>query len=295
MDFITSELSIKYPTTFSNLNYVNCNDLKLDCVVSGEMDKQIRYYFDNMETPFHSVDLGKNESPSPVLLVNYDNVDVTYGYHKVKIELYPLVNGKTPEDPVGTLEYEVATYTTADPNQKPIIWLGDYKNVYYSYETIQIPYRVYDPKNASEVWVHFKKNGKDLENSPQKITTSKAWSYFEIPDAALDTDLSYTISCGEPDENRETIRKIDIKIIEDPERRGFKTYTEGLVYSLNTIGSGRSNSESESHRQHLVNNGIAAQFENFNWYNNGWVRDKHTDNKTCLRISNGAKLTIPIG
>ena len=291
LTFNSSELNIKLPTSFSNLNYVNCDQLKLDCVVSGNMEKRIYYYFDNMEEHFHFVDLGKNEQPSSVLVSNYR--DVTYGYHKVAMELVQLVNGEV-KTRLPKIEYEVATYTSSDPDQKPIIWLGEYKDVYYNYEMIQIPFRVYDPQKANEVLVHFKKNGKDLDNSPQTITSSKSWSYFEIPDAQLDTDLSYTISCGEED-NRETIRKVDIKIVEDPLRKDFKVHTESLAYSLNTIGSGRSNDESESRRQQLVNNGIAAKFENFNWNNNGWIRDKHTDNKTALRISNGAKLTIPIG
>jgi len=70
---------------------------------------------------------------------------------------------------------------------------------------------------------------------------------------------------------------------------------------LNTIGSGRSNNESDVKRQTLIYTNpqtgevIKAKFDNFNWFNNGWIRDKTTDNKTCLRISNGAKLEIPIG
>jgi hypothetical protein len=36
---------------------------------------------------------------------------------------------------------------------------------------------------------------------------------------------------------------------------------------------------------------IKAQFNNFNWYNNGWQQDD--EKKTFLRISNGAELKIP--
>ena len=35
-----------------------------------------------------------------------------------------------------------------------------------------------------------------------------------------------------------------------------------------------------------------AQFNNFNWYNNGWVTDD--EGNTCLRISNGASIRIPL-
>ena len=127
------------------------------------MEKRVYYYYDNMDEPFHHVDLGKNEQPSPVLVSNY--LDVEYGYHKVAMELVQLVNGEE-KTRLPKIEYEVATYTSSDPDQKPIIWLGEYKNVYYNYEIIQIPFRVYDPQKANEVSVHFKKNGKDLDNSP---------------------------------------------------------------------------------------------------------------------------------
>jgi len=33
-------------------------------------------------------------------------------------------------------------------------------------------------------------------------------------------------------------------------------------------------------------------FNNFNWYNNGWITDD--DGETCLRISNGASINIPL-
>jgi hypothetical protein len=74
----------------------------------------------------------------------------------------------------------------------------------------------------------------------------------------------------------------------------MKIAEAGLRYVFNA--SGRSNSESPASRiKCSYNNGettIDAQLENFNWYNNGWVLDD-TGN-TCLRISNGAKFTIPL-
>ena len=100
----------------------------------------------------------------------------------------------------------------------------------------------------------------------------------------------YSISCG-VNEN-ETRREVSFKVLKDPNRLNMKTATNKLRYTFDARG--RSQSESAATRDKYVNNGIEAIFENFNWYNNGWITDKETGD-TCLRISNGAKLTIPIG
>jgi hypothetical protein len=62
---------------------------------------------------------------------------------------------------------------------------------------------------------------------------------------------------------------------------------------VNFVATGRSNSESKLSRETLEINGKYAEFKNFNWYNNGWVFDDN--NTTCLRVSNGAEVSIPIG
>ena len=63
--------------------------------------------------------------------------------------------------------------------------------------------------------------------------------------------------------------------------------------------AGRSNNESDvtrgtwSYQKDASTAKYVGVFENFNWYNNGWITD--TDGNSCLRISNGAKFSVPIG
>ena len=67
-----------------------------------------------------------------------------------------------------------------------------------------------------------------------------------------------------------------------------------MVLNFNAVG--RNNSESSAKRSSWTYtlDGVqkSATFENFNWYNNGWDSDKEI-NTSFLKISNGAKLTIP--
>ena len=57
--------------------------------------------------------------------------------------------------------------------------------------------------------------------------------------------------------------------------------------------AGRSNNEASSKRSSITFNGAPVKLSGFNWYNNGWVMD--SSNKTCLRISNGARAEFNIG
>jgi hypothetical protein len=76
----------------------------------------------------------------------------THGYHTVEINLYQnLGTTEKPKKGIATnpLIYEIAV--TATGNQTPIIWLGNYQDTYFNYDTIQIPFLVHDPTNTSSV------------------------------------------------------------------------------------------------------------------------------------------------
>ena len=299
IEFTTSNLQLTPATTFSNLVVFQPNEVKLQCNAIGNMDKIVEYYFDNLDEPFYTENLTASSQESREIDVNIygrGKVTLSHGSHKVAIRLFQSINGRKGLE-VEPLIFEIAV-STYPLSQKPIIWLGDYKTSYYSYDIIQIPFRVFDPNATSGAVVHFKKNNRELDNSPQVITENNKFSYFEIADAELDMLNRYQITCGE--EENETVREIEFTVEVDPLRADFGIQkTNFLTYMLNTVGSGRSNNESEIKRQTLVYTNpqtgetIKAKFDNFNWYNNGWMRG--TDNKTCLRISNGARLEIPIG
>jgi hypothetical protein len=89
--------------------------------------------------------------------------------------------------------------------------LGEYKDVYYNYDSIQIPYLVYDPQDTTKAFVHLYKNRIELEGSPLEIKNLTSFSYWEIADAELNQQNFYQLSCGE-DENRKVEREISFKV-----------------------------------------------------------------------------------
>jgi hypothetical protein len=83
-------------------------------------------------------------------------------------------------------------------------------------------------------------------------------------------------------------------VAEDENRKDFVTETADCM--LNFSATGRTNSESPAKRQNwsydLKGETKYANFTNFNWRNNGWIMDSSLKT-SCLKISNGAQLSIP--
>lgn len=163
------------------------------------------------------------------------------------------------------MEYEIAVDDSASTgNQAPIIWLGNYQNLYYNYDNIQIPFMVFNPASPATAIVHLKKNGQDIDGSPREISTDiskdSSWNIFEIADADIDMLNYYSISCGT------TERVITFRVVQDP-NRSMELVKKGDL-SLCFDATGRSNAESESNRviikDALTKRNIPAVFSNFN-------------------------------
>jgi len=71
-----------------------------------------------------------------------------------------------------------------DPSSSmPIIWLGDYNAEYYQYDSIKIPFRVYDPNATLGTTVTLFKDSTKI--GTRTITDSENFSIWEIVDADL--------------------------------------------------------------------------------------------------------------
>lgn len=284
--FITSNLTLEFPSSFSNKNIFDANTVHLDCNQSGNMDKLLEFYWD--DNLIHSRYLTSSSDTFQSILVKDYVPEITHNYHKVKIVLSQLM-GNEKGYSVAPLEFEVAIKDAN--NDKPIIWLGDYKEVYYQYDNIQIPFKVYVSSGIPKVSL-YKDNKKIGERT---ISDSTEFSIFEIVDFDLNARNHYIIAYDEDPENI-VQRNIYFRVEQDPNRLDFGIQKSSYL-TLNFDASGRSNEESPLKRANWTyENGdfsTVAKFENFNWYNNGWIADENK--RTCLRISNGAKLSIPIG
>ncbi len=295
-DFFTSELRLTPHDNFNNVSTFTAGNVTIYCSAIGSLDKFIYYYFEtngieeclNPNGTF----LSKNAPAECSIAVPAELA--THGMHKVRIELYQSINDRPDFNSAATpLEMEIAVVDPEDT--RAIIWLGDYQDEYYQYDSIKIPFRVYDPSPSAQLGATITLFKDNRKLGTRTISDSNAFSIWEIVDADLGLTNSYVISCGE--EDNEARREITFRVVEDVNRAGMKIATGGLRYLFDA--SGRSNSESPTNRiksSYTNSNGvtISGQLEGFNWYNNGWIMDSETGN-TCLRISNGAVVRIPIG
>lgn len=290
--FFTSNLELLTHTNFSNLNTYTPDNVIIYCSTVGTLEKIIFYYFEDEDGDMICLNPNGTVIPSGT---NEQSFQVpqslaTHGPHKVRIELYQYINGKADFTSAATpIEMEIAVVDSS--NELPVIWLGNYASEYYQYDSIKIPFRVYDPQATLGATVTLFKDSTKL--GTRTITDTENFSIWEIVDGDLGEQNYYSITCGE--DEREVRREISFLVSEDPTRVNMKIAQAGLRYVFDA--SGRSNSESAANRiKCSYNNGsevINGIFEGFNWYNNGWVTDMETGN-SCLRISNGAIFRIPL-
>ena len=284
IDFTTSNLSLEPAENFSNLNLFDSSNVTVQCNVVGNTDKLLYIYWD--ETLLDDMPKKISATATALQTQSVPAAKATHGRHTVRIEVYQDMNG-TNGLKAGELSYEIAIKAANDTT--PIIWCNGYKSSYYDYETIQIPFQVYDPtKSTAEVILY--KNNKEI--GTRQITrngVNPSFEIWEIVDADVDSSNSYAIVCGE--DERSDRYEINFEVVETDKLK--LAFPEALVLKFDATG--RSNSESATNREIWSNpvdnySNYKGSFTNFNWYNNGWITDD--DNKTHLRISNGAKFGI---
>lgn len=301
-EFTTSELLLTRASNFSNLKVYDTNNVNIQCNVTGNMNKILDYYFDDIL--IKSQVLGPNAAAAQTYAVpaSFNGKPLcTHGYHTIRIELYqavePVAGSGNYERRLSVEPINLEIAVKEAGHTKPIIWLGDYQEKYYNYDDIRIPYLVYDPSAAETTTVKLWKNGLPTA-SPERVVPASQYSVFnifEITDAELDIANFYSISCGIGD--NETRRDISFFVEQDPNRKMEVVKPDFLRLVFDA--KGRSNEESVSNRQSwsYINEdqkvNVNAKFNNFNWYNNGWKLDDQGN--TCLRISNGAEFILPIG
>jgi hypothetical protein len=286
MIITSSNLELTNAANFSNLNVFYTNEkVTLMCNAIGNMNKILEFSFDGkvIATDYIGVDGAQERQYS--IPANHELL--THGVHTIKYELFQDVNANSHEKGLSVPPIEVEIAVVDRVNTKPIIWLGNYKQEYKTYDDIQIPFKVYNGGSTAAT-VYFLKNNQQF--SSRNITIGSQFEIFEIADAMENATNYYAIACGEQD-NR-VARDIVFTVVEDKEHVMVNPQLSSL--KLGFDARGRSNDESEVQRKNWVDPYCekAGVFEGFNWYNNGWVMDNY---QTCLRISNGASFKIPFG
>lgn len=262
-----------------NPRIVQTGNLTFSCMPIGTINKTLQIFVDGSLVKEETVNA---TSSGRVIDVNVPKQ--SHGAHTVSAIISAETNGITvTTDPI---VYQIAW--AEEGNDAPIIWFpNEYPTSIIQYEDLIVEYMVWDPNKVTEIETHFYKNGIELANSPRNLNyTSTNVQRWNITDYSVGNN-NYTIRVGN------TSKPVNIFVKEDTER-DLSIRSGGLI--LNLDASGRSNEENISSKTSWISKDTEKQtaviFNNFNWYNNGWIEDD--DGRSCLRVSNGASIKIPI-
>ena len=93
----------------------------------------------------------------------------------------------------------------------------------------------------------------------------------------------FTITCGS------TTKRVTIHVTTEGSRDLGLVNENALI--LNLVATGRSNSETSASRSTWAFDRFNTTFNNFNWYNNGWLND-NDGNGSYLSVANGASAVV---
>lgn len=216
---------------------------------------------------------------------------LNHGAHTIDVYATTEINNAEVAIDDSVMHWEVAYY---DPNSDiPIIWSTYRHNTTEkNYSVINIPFMVFQVGNQmNKLTVTYFVN--DEEISSEEITMSEQEpAYWEVPFYNPEETNTFIISGGDADPAVFNV------YIEKDNNRDMDSIATNCILHLSATG--RSNNESSLKRQawpngkKTIENGYIGdvQLTDFNWYNNGWVKDD--DGITVLRVSNGASVFIPL-
>lgn len=229
----------------------------------GGLEKTVHFLLDGVELPTQTVTASNVRQSYTIPKSRLD-----HGSHSFEIYFDGTVEGETVSS--NRLYYDLIC--TDAGNTTPIIACNFNRTTASQYETINIPYIVWTPEETTEITLSDGTTTRTLNVN----RSQQNWSY------RLDTsgDVTLTISCGAVEKIIE-LEVAETAITVTPATTGLELYLSSY---------GKSNADEDYNVWEY--NGISCIFSGHNWINDGWQTDDN--GVTVHRLTNGAKLTIPI-
>ena len=171
----------------------------------------------------------------------------SYGAHKITMWLSADINDTTETS------VEVSNMVVfISGGTEPILAVAYYDKIATQYDTISIPFTVYDP-NDIDPEVEFLVDGNSVSKLPYGRDKVHRWNYL----IGVSGDLRLTLKCGDKEEH------IDLEVA--PLNLGIDEPSESLQFNLKA-NSFSGNDELKTWNQ----NGVSLKFsDNFDWVNGG--------------------------
>lgn len=285
-----TNLELKRPEGNSIYTYQTGDAISFSYIPIGAVEKQIELFIDGRSVYTETIPSNISGSTRSINITkemvtneNGEETSLLSGYHQLVLRL-----SASDEDGNNTIEAKPLSYELAwvdDTTSAPIIWFpnGTPDSV-SQYSVVNIEYMVFDIEKSKDMKVYLLKGEETTGTELSLNYTPGVPHIWTLNELVVGTN-EFSIKCGN------TERRFSIDCVALTER-DLSVIKEGLI--LNLDASGRSNNEDVENRYSWPRgnrtNGI--KFNDFNWYNNGWITDEKTG-LTCLRISNGASISIP--
>ena len=297
---ITGANSRKYELT---LTKVRCINLKLEDdpqnfdnakIYPSSVGYSLKVFGKTTKTLYIEIDGQKRIDPK-ILSENDDNKSIRIEINCSDLKLSPGVHTITSYlEADGVPSNIIKTdfiYHPVGASDKTYIIVTKYPESCLSYETPEIKYWVYDTskpeKHVNNISLFV--NGVTVEEGVKIAQDEGVINTWTAIGLAPRQNNICEISCN--GETRSISIYCEYSDIFDEVSSGAKVLLSA---------AGRTNQTSLERRQswsykNYLNETINAQLSNFNWNNNGWLKDSNKDNaRDCLRISNGASVKIPL-
>ena len=256
---------VEYTLTSKFLdNLAYKGEISFAYTISGEGDKVMHFFIDGVEigTQTHT----RSGSFSYVI------PSQPHGAHLFEAYFLVEIGGETIKSNV--LSYDLICYE--EGNETPIITSSVRSIKEQQYFTVVIPYYVYNTvSNTSDVQLYVNDELKStLEGVGRELQT---WAF------RLEKVGNYIYSIRSGNTRRDIpveVTAVDVDV---------EAETQSLALYLTSRD--RSNNEPMEQRTVWQYKDIKAEFHNFNWATDGWVKD--SQNLSVMRVKDDARITIP--
>ena len=277
----TCAVKLNVTDTYGNSRSINFNITAVSLELSSTFDATIAYEGDITfpytptaavtKTMHFAVD-GKEVGEATVIASGRQQTFTipaqAHGMHIFEAWYDAVIDGETVES--DKLRY--ALICTVAGNTTPIIATDWNRTTVEQFDTLNIPYIVYDPASLSAK-VSLSDGGTPTELTVDR--TQQVWSYRVEGEG----ELTLSLACGT------TI--VLLEMTAEPTSIDVKAETNDL--SLYLTSYGRSNNEENPSEWKYGN--VAASLTGFNYTSDGWVLDEK--GVTVLRVQGDARVTIP--
>lgn len=241
-------------------------------VVTGSGSKTVKFTLDGKSLPSETI-----TTSGATNVKSISTLDLAHGAHRLTVQAEREISaGQLLQSNVLAFDLMVLE----EGNSKAIIAIELNTPEVEQYETVRIPYAVYDPSNVNNAKVAISLNGHTLQTTTIDCTR-KEFSYR----AKEHGNLKFIFTC------RDTAKEVTIKV--NPAAQQIEAETDALA--LHLTSSGRSNDADDANVWEFTSEAgvhTKAEFTNCNFdTQSGWLQDK--DGLTALHLEKGGRCYIP--